>query len=391
MTNTELTTHPVFEKIEQLLNRLDDNEVTEKLDVEKQDFFKTAALFLKDRLKVSLPTLISLTELNAISTEFENALGQINNFVANDNVGHINNAVNNVNSAMPYIRNLPIPYHKGDLNFSTAISSFQETIQKKYTQTETIQKELENKISEADKTIAEKEIALTKLSEDLKQKEKEIADLNTNFQTQFDTKSSEYTKQIADDRTIFRSEIDADKLKIQTETAQIIADLERKLGDANKLVNAIGNVGVTGNYQIIANQHKKSADNWRYIAIFFMIVLSSLLIFSIWKVGDLAYDWHKAIIRIIASAILIYPATYAARESSKHRRLENSNRKSELELAAINPFIEILDESKKQQIKEKLVEKYFGNNTEFDGEKSENISVDILEKVVKLITDVVKK
>ena len=391
MTNTELITHPVFEKIEQLLNRLDDNEVTEKLDVEKQDFFKTAALFLKDRLKVSLPTLISLTELNAISTEFENALGQINNFVANDNVGHINNAVNNVNSAMPYIRNLPIPYHKGDLNFSTAISSFQETIQEKYTQTETIQKELENKISEADKTIAEKEIALTKLSEDLKQKEKEIADLNTNFQTQFDTKSSEYTKQIADDRTIFRSEIDADKLKIQTETAQIISDLERKLGDANKLVNAIGNVGVTGNYQIIANQHKKSADNWRYIAIFFMIVLSSLLIFSIWKVGDLAYDWHKAIIRIIASAILIYPATYAARESSKHRRVENSNRKSELELAAINPFIEILDESKKQQIKEKLVEKYFGNNTEFDGEKSENISVDILEKVVKLITDVVKK
>lgn len=391
MTNTELTTHPVFEKIEQLLNRLDDNEVKEKLEVEKQYFFKIATLFLKDRLNVSLPTLISLAELNSISTEFENALSQINNFIANGNIGHINNAVNNINSAMPYIRNLPIPYHKGDLNFSTAISSFEETIKNKYAETETIQKELEKKITEADKTIIEKETAITKLSENLKLKEKEIADLNNNFQTQFDTKSSDFSKQIADDRSTFRSEIDADKLKIQTETSQIISDLERKLGDANKLVNAIGNVGVTGNYQIIANQHKKSADNWRYIAIFFMIILSSLLIYSIWKVGDLAYDWHKAIIRIIASAILIYPATYAARESSKHRRLENSNRKSELELAAINPFIEILDENKKQQIKKKLVEKYFGNNTEFDGEKSENISVDILEKVVKLISDVVKK
>src|SRR6476469_8237721 len=132
MTNIELTTHPVFEKIEQLLNRLEDNEVTEKLEVEKQDFFKTATLFLKDRLKVSLPTLISISELNAISSEFENALSQINNFIANDNAGHINNAINNVNSAMPYIRNLPIPYQKGDLNFSTAISNFQETIHEKY-------------------------------------------------------------------------------------------------------------------------------------------------------------------------------------------------------------------------------------------------------------------
>lgn len=392
MTNSELTTHPVFEKTEQLLNRLDEQEVKEKLEVEKLDFFKTASIFLKDRLKISLPTLISLSELNAISTEIENALGQINNFIANDNVGHINNAVNNINSAMPYIRNLPIPYHKGDLNFSTAISQFQKTIQDKYFQTETTQLGLERKIEEADKILKEKEIAITKLGEELMLKEKEIETLSTRFQTQFETTSSDFTKQITDDRTTFRGEIDADRLKIQNDTSEIISDLERKLSDANKLVNAIGNVGVTGNYQIIANEHKYTANNWRFIAIGFMIVLSTLLIYSIWKIADLAYDWHKAIIRIIASAILIYPATYASRESSKHRRLENSNRKSELELAAINPFIEILDESKKQEIKEKLVEKYFGNNNiNLEGEKSENISVDILEKIVKLITVALKK
>lgn len=392
MTNTELTTHPVFEKIEQLLLRLNEKEVKEKLEVEKQFFFKSAAIYLKDRLSVSLPTLISISELTAIAGEFENALGQINNFIANDNIGHINNAVNNINSAMPYIRNLPIPYQKGDLNFATAVSTFQQTIQEKYSQAETSQKALENKIDEADKILKEKESAITILTDEIKLKEKEIKALSTSFQTQLDTAASEHIRQIAEDRTTFRGEIDADRLKIQSDTAQIITDLERKLGDANKLVNAIGNVGVTGNYQIIANEHKTSADNWRYIAIGFMIILSSLLIYSIWKIGDLAYDWHKAIIRIIASAILIYPATYAARESSKHRRLENSNRKSELELAAINPFIEILDENKKQLIKEKLVEKYFGNNNEnFEGEKRENISVDILEKIVKLITAAVKK
>ena len=86
-------------------------------------------------------------------------------------------------------------------------------------------------------------------------------------------------------------------------------------------MNVIGNVGVTGNYQIIANEHKKSADNRRKLATTFMCILSGLLIFSIWKIGDVDYDWHKAIIRIIASAILIYPATYASRESGKHKKL----------------------------------------------------------------------
>ena len=220
------------------------------------------------------------------------------------------------------------------------------------------------------------------------QKEKEITALNANFQTQFDTTSSTYVKQVTDDRAVFRSEIDADREKIKTDTSEIIADLERKLNEATKLVNVIGNVGVTGNYQNIANHHKDTANTWRLIAIGFMCLLSFLLIFSIWKVGDPAYDWHKAIIRIVAAAILIYPATYAARESSKHRKLENFNRKAELELAAINPFIEILDEAKKQQIKEKLVDKYFGNHTDIDkdGESNESIPVNLLEKIIKLIS-----
>ena len=122
-------------------------------------------------------------------------------------------------------------------------------------------------------------------------------------------------------------------------------------------------------------------------------MLSGLLIFSIWKIWDINYDWHKAIIRIIASAILIYPATYASRESSKHRKIENLNRKLELELSSISPFIEILDEAKKQEIKVKLVEKYFGNSTniEIGEDRNENISANMLETIVKLVTNISKK
>ena len=126
-----------------------------------------------------------------------------------------------------------------------------------------------------------------------------------------------------------------------------------------------------------------------------MFVLSGLLIYTIWDISSDTFDWTKSLVRILAAAALSYPATYAARESSKHRKLENLNRKAELELAAINPFIELLPEQKKQEIKEKLVEKYFGNNqniiSDLDEKGDENVSIGTIERIVKTLIPFIKK
>jgi len=393
MTTTEFLTHPVSIKTEQLLNRINEEEVIEKLETDKIDFFKTACLYLLDKLKASIPSLLSINELNAISSEFENALAQINSFIGNGNIGHVNNAVNNINSALQYIKNFPILNVPGDLDFSKIVSEFQKTVDDKQNQTEKKRNEIETKIETLNSELAIKQSELTELTNKIELKEKEIETITTNFQLQFEILNASFSKLVSEDRDVFRAEINADREKIKIDTDEILKDLDRKLSDANKLVNVIGNVGVTGNYQIIANEHKKTADNWRTIATVFMCILSTLLIYSIWKIGDVNYDWHKAIIRIVASAILIYPATYASRESSKHRKLENLNRKLELELSSISPFIEILDEPKKQEIKAKLVEKYFGNNysIEENDNKSELISANMLETIAKLVTSITKK
>ena len=126
-----------------------------------------------------------------------------------------------------------------------------------------------------------------------------------------------------------------------------------------------------------------------------MIALSGILIYTIWDISGDNFDWTKSLIRILAAAALSYPATYAARESSKHRKLEVLNRKAELELTAINPFIELLPEAKKEAIKEKLVEKYFGNSgnllNELDDKKEEDVSVSSIERIIKTLIPFIKK
>ncbi|GIV44043.1 MAG: hypothetical protein KatS3mg035_1166 [Bacteroidia bacterium] len=101
------------------------------------------------------------------------------------------------------------------------------------------------------------------------------------------------------------------------------------------------------------------------------------------------YEWHISLLRILSTALFIYPAQYAANQSSKHREQEIFNKKMELDLAAINPFIELFDEKKKQEIKEKLVEKYFNNN--LTNNKSEtDIPITIYEKITNHIINLIK-
>lgn len=404
MTPENFKNHQLFEKIEQLSQRLDENEVKEKIELDKLAFFDSVHQYITDRIRLTIPVLVQDAEMTALSSEIEAGLQQINSFLGNGNTGHLNNATNNFNSALNKTRNLPLPFSKNDFNFSKAIADFQNSVSEKYEQLENENSKLLKTLESFQTDLETKEGEIQRLFKLVEAKETEIQNLNSNFQTEFTSIKTKAIQEYETDRKTFRAEIDTDKKiftdeikaiknKIDTDTTGLIEKLETKLDEAKKIVNVIGNVGVTGNYQIIANDHKDSANFWRWVAVIFMTVFSGLLVWTIIDLSSNGFDWVKSLIRLVAAAALSYPATYAAKESSKHRKLETINRTAELELASINPFIEILDEDKKQNIKEKLVDKYFGNN-HTDGisvSKEEEVSIGGLEKILKAIMPLLNK
>ena len=405
MTPTEFENHQVFEKLGQINSRIEESELRELIAIDSINFFETAISYLNDRFRLTIPVIVQETELNTIAKEIENALTQINSFVGNKNVGHITNATNHIYTAITRVRNLPLPFAKNDFNFSKSIANFEKTTKEKYSSLEVENKELKNEFTTLSKKLEDTNKELEKVNTTLKQKELDIQNLNSSFQTNFDTIKTSATQSYEQDRKTFRAEFDTSKetlskevetLKsgIDTGTDKIIADLEAKLEEAKKIVGAVSDNAVTGNYKIVANNHKTTADVFRIIAIVLMITMSSLLIYAIWDVSGENYDWTKSLVRILAAAALSYPATYAARESSKHRKLEIINRKSELELTAIGPFIELFPEIKKQEIKEKLVEKFFGKSSstlnENDGKDAE-VSIGAVERLIKTLLPFIKK
>ena len=397
--------HPVFEKLDQLGLRLNESESKEKIDIENLSFFQSTHKYISDRLKTTIPILVQEAEINALSSEIDAGLQQINNFLGNNNVGHLTNAVNNYNSALNRVRNFPLPFAKSDFDFSKAIANFEQILKEKYELLEIEKNEFAEEIERQKVDLEAKNAEIKRLFKLVETKEVEIQNLNSQFQTEFTAIKTKANQEIETDRSTFRTEIDADKklfkseideLKesIDTDTSGIIKELNTKLAEAKKIVNVIGNVGVTGNYQLIANEHKETANRWRWITILFMAAFSGLLIWTIVDLSNDGFDWLKSLIRIVAAAALSYPATYAARESSRHRKLETINRTAELELASLSPFIELLPTEKQQAIREKLVEKYFGNgNTDniTNAPDDEELSIGGFEKIVKAVSSLLKK
>lgn len=394
--------HVLFDKLQQLSEVLSDEKAIEKIDVENLSFFQSVFDYISQRIKLTIPDLVQLTEMDALSNEISAGVTHINNFLGNNNTGHLTNATNNFNSSLTRIRNFPIPLSKNDFNFSKKIANFESTAIKKFKTLEKEKESIEKSLTEFRADLDNKDKEIKRLNKLLEVKETEINNLNSNFQTEFNNIKTNQNQSFEADKKAFRSEIDTAKetfrteidglkTEIDTDTTELVNNLNKKLEEAKKIVNVIGNVGVTGNYQIIANEHKKTANFWRGMAIAFMIIFSGLLVWTIIDLSADGFNWTKSLIRLIAAAALSYPATYAARESSKHRRLETINRNAELELASINPFIEILPEAKKQAIKEKLVEKYFGNdrNSLADNPKEkEELSIGAFEKILNAVSKI---
>ena len=354
--------------------------------------------------------------MTSLANEIDASMVQINSYLGNNNTGHISNAINNFNSVFTRVRNFPFPLSTGDFDFSKSIAGFQQATQTGYENIKATNEKLVQDLAAAQVNLDAKQNQLAAVEQKLAAKEAEIQNVLTRYNTEFDAlkttatsdidlEKKKFNEVIDADRKSYKEQFDADKeankkvfeeqkTQFEKQSADTINSLNSKLAEANKIVNIVGNVGVTGNYQNIANENKKSADNFRAIALGFMIIMSGLLIWSIIEISKNGeFNLYKSLVRILAAAVLTYPAVYAARESTKHRKLETQNRNLELELASIGPFIELLPEDKKQKIKEELVNKYFGNHNLVTDSKEgeEDVSVNALERIFKAVLPFIKK
>lgn len=232
-----------------------------------------------------------------------------------------------------------------------------------------------------------------KFNEEQQQRNAQFNEVQKTRETSFDEFTDEARQEL--DQLIEEKTNAADEQRQQAETraADQMEALQAHLDHAEKIVGLIGNTGMTGHYQKVANRELWRAEIFRIGAVLFFVLMVVGVGWVVKEIKSEDFNWQVALFRVGVALTLLAPAIYCARESTRHRRSENRNRRIELELASINPYLEDLPEDKAQAVIEKLADRYFGNEfvdeDEQQGTKLSRMRPDelmsIVERVAKML------
>ena len=401
MTIAAYRDHPLRSQIEQIGVLLTNESFSDQTVLENESYLfarnKVIAIvqLLKLLLEQTPAELASVQALGVMHANLQSPFAELNAFISNKNSAHIVNAASQLESnVQPYFWGLPVKSE------NEAIKAFPALLKK---QAETADLVIRHLQAEKDKLETELEAATTMaealqsrletMQESAAKERAEASAAVANLQKDFAENETERATKFEQVQKEFKDTFKQDHdVNIQSAN-QTILELNTLRDQAAQIVQIVGNIGVTGNYQRIAESEGKQANMWRWITIgiFALGISAAIATFIKFWGQPLSPDtlWSVAI-RLLYAIAITAPAWYTARESARHRTNADRARQTELELASIGPFIELMPEEKKIEIKEALTKSYFGRSIP-DHQVQSPVDAIPFKEVVELVKAAVAK
>jgi hypothetical protein len=317
------------------------------------------------------------------AVELEQALTKISN-----NPGEVPaSAIPDGDRILDAVARLPVARgHEAEQAAKNSAATFQRSAQQRLAG-------LRNEIGGARSELRQIEEAIQsgkdELASTIDERRTEIATKIESLQTEFAEKLAEFGTQIETERTAF-SELRTSQTQTfessQTEHAastketlqefqkraeemlgaaqedvdKRVAEIQRMEAESAALVGAIGLAGTAERYGEEVDEQKRVADMWRRGTVVLALLAVVGVIVAVAEKHPVAETFAG---KLALSIILGGIATYAARQSSYHRRREHHARDLQLELTAFSPFIEPLAADQQEEERVIMTRKTFGKTT----------------------------
>lgn len=342
-------------------------------------------------LRETPASLISMSSLSQVAAHLQVVAHDLTSFVAEQNSSYISSAALIIDQSIaPLLWGafLKAPYFAPDslpkLMAAQAAHS-QDAIRQLSGQRE----DLHAQLTELQSKITAQEASLSSLVTGAAQERAEaaaaVANLNLKFAEHETVRLGEFQTAL----TELRSNFGIFDEKMRGDGEKLIAAMEGYRNEAAKIVQIVGNIGVTGNYQNIAQSEAREAAFWRGLTVVFflfgVLLAGTTFVSVLGEHLDGTSAW-SVVIRLLYAIVIALPAFYTARESARHRTNSDRARQTELELASIGPFIESLKDDKKMEIREQLTKHYFGRPVE-SHTVDNPINKAFLDTIVKVIRE----
>ena len=372
MNPSEYASHPLRSLLDRLTELAKSEELTDPdlltTEANASALEATFAIVsaVRSMLDRSPALLVSGHGLTQLQNAFQSIFNELSSYQSNKNQGHIQNAKAQIEqSVMPQLWALGPTSQAGDSGqlvevVNQATQAARDAVQQLVTQRDA----LVVRQTALTQQVLESQARLESLTESVAKQKAEAASAVAVVQQMYAEKEAErvaaFATMLQELRTDF-AKLQADSEKTQSER---LDSLRTSQEQAAQIVQVVGNTGITGNYQKIANAEGKQANVWRWMTIAFFgagIAVAGATFWKFWHEPFSPETAWSVLIRLMYAIAITAPAWYTAKESARHRSSADRARQTELELASLGPFIELMPDEKKHQIREELTKRYFGN------------------------------
>lgn len=399
--NDKLNNHPLFsqwESLGNLIHREWDEGLLTSNTFESIARMKKVYAYVGDILDKADPELTPHSSLSGLQGAVTKCIAELNAFIGNKNEGHLANANSHIDTILVVSQQMPSSIYslskssveKSVKSYSDAIDEFVTGLKEGYEAgLQGVQKEVNSIKSD----LALEQDLLAEIKAELKSVQQVIQQQTSEFNNQFQRSEGErankYEKEIESYEGKFsvlyemnRKESNEQFSSLTIRIGKIIEVLTRLQDDASKVYGVTINTLQAGAYSSYANDERKIANRFRWLAGGFMLVGVGLLIAPEVKGllgnGEYVFEWMKVLGRVPLSLVVFVPAFYFARESGKHRSNEVLNRRRQHILSTLDPYIELMDKASADALKAEVAKSIFADTSSAskteDGDLSNLIS-----------------
>jgi hypothetical protein len=317
------------------------------------------------RLAKTPAVLASSVGLSNLQSHLQSPFNELNAFLTNKNPGHLTNAASQLEqNVLPLLWALPSEAPDVEVEvLGAALDRQSATVAETIRQLTASRDQLASALADSAADVQSLESQVEQIGASAAKERAEASAAVANLQKSYAEKEIERSAAFAQEIANLKAMFTHEQANLAAAAGQRLADLDDQRDRAAKIVQVVGNIGVTGNYQRIANDESAAADVWRWITIgIFVVGIVFASVTFYWFLDEplTRETLWSVLVRLLYAIAVTAPAWYSARESARHRSNADRARQTELELASIGPFIELLPESKKIEIKEGLTKAYFG-------------------------------
>jgi flagellar biosynthesis GTPase FlhF len=239
-----------------------------------------------------------------------------------------------------------------------------KSVQQEKKRTDEALRRFESQFSEAEsERRKESQQHLTKLQNQISEVKQQFISSEESRQTRFadnlEIQKNE-AEQVIAEFTKRREELEEE---YRQEVKAYVEKLEQQKEEAEDIVGAVAQTGMAGGYQQIADSEQVSARVWQVITVISLMGFVGLMIWVVPSTSDGGFAWLSFTQRTLAALGLGGLAAYSGKQAAKHGERERHNRRLELEIASVGPFLAQLPKDEQDAVIKEVADRTFGRGT----------------------------